>query len=131
VLTGISKNVLAIGLMIGFIASTSRGRIRCPDYCALKFPAPPSVHRIQRTTAGSMAVGEFRSPMFLCEAAIVYRPSADQIAFYHSPRWAEDPRRAVTDLMMQDLQASGFLGSIDVYNGGRGSSIKSIARTLC
>jgi ABC-type uncharacterized transport system auxiliary subunit len=78
-----------------------------------------------------MAVREFRSPVFLREGAIVCRPSAEQIAFYHYHRWAEDPRRAVTELMMQDLQASGFFPSIDVYNGGRGSRIKSIARTLC
>jgi hypothetical protein len=39
---------------------------------------------------------------------MVYWPSAEQIAFYHYRRWAEDARRAVTELMIQDLQASGF-----------------------
>ncbi len=38
-----------------------------------------------------MAVREFRSPVFLREGAIVYRPPAEQIAFYHYHRWAEDP----------------------------------------
>jgi ABC-type uncharacterized transport system auxiliary subunit len=130
VLTGISKNALVIGLTIGFIASTSCGGIRYPDYYALNFPAPSSVHRIQRTVAGSLAVREFRSPVFLREGAIVYRPSAEQIAFYQYHRWAEDPRRAVTELMIQDLQASGFFRSVDVYDGGHGSSDLVLSGTL-
>jgi ABC-type uncharacterized transport system auxiliary subunit len=129
VLTGISKNVLALGLMVGCIASTSCGRIHYPDYYALDFPAPPSVHRIQRTVAGSLAVREFRAPAFLREGTIVYRPSADQIAFYQYHRWAEDPRRAVTELMMRDLEASGFFGSVDVYDG-RGSPDLVLSGTL-
>jgi ABC-type uncharacterized transport system auxiliary subunit len=129
VLKGISKNVLALGLMIGFIALSSCGGIRYPDYYALNFPAPPSAHRIQRPVAGSLAVREFRSPVFLREGAIVYRPSAEQIAFYQYHRWAEDPRRAVTGLMMQDLEASGFFRSVDVYDG-RGSPDLVLSGTL-
>jgi ABC-type uncharacterized transport system auxiliary subunit len=130
VLTGISKNVLTIGLMIGFIASTSCGRIRYPDYYALNFPAPPAVRRIQSAVVGSLAVREFHSPVFLREGAIVYRPSAEQIAFYPYHRWAEDPRRAVTELMMQDLQASGIFRSVDFYNGGLGSPDLVLSGTL-
>jgi len=130
VLKGIPKNVLALGLTIGLIASTSCGGIRYPDYYALNFPAPPSVPRTQSTVAGSLAVREFRSPVFLREGAIVYRPSAEQIAFYQYHRWAEDPRRAVTELMIQDLQASGYFRSVDVYDGGRGSSDLVLSGTL-
>ncbi len=116
--------------MIGFIASTSCGRIRYPDYYALNFPAPPSVHRIQSPVAGSLAVREFRSPVFLRKGAIVYRPSGEQIAFYQYDRWAEDPRRTVTDLMMQNLEASGFFRSVDLYNGGRESPDFVLSGTL-
>ena len=129
VLAGISKNVLALGLMVGFIVTTSCGRIHYPDYYALNFPAPPSVHRIQRTAIGSLAVREFRAPAFLREGTIVYRPSAEQIAFYQYHRWAEDPRRAVTDLMMRNLEASGLFRSVDVYDG-RGAPDLVVSGTL-
>ncbi len=129
-LTDISENALAIGLTIGLIASTSCGGIRYPDYYALNFPAPPSAHRSQRPVAGSLAVREFRSPVFLREGAIVYRPSDEQIAFYQYHRWAEDPRRAVTDLMMQNLEASGFFRSVDLANGGRESPDFVLSGTL-
>ena len=115
--------------MVGCIASTSCGRIHYPDYYALNFPAPPSVHRIQRTVAGSLAVRDFRAPVFLREGTIVYRPSAEQIAFYQYHRWAEDPRRAVTELMMRDLEASGLFRSVDVYDG-RGSPDLVLSGTL-
>jgi ABC-type uncharacterized transport system auxiliary subunit len=128
-LTVISKNVPTLGLIIGLIASTSCGRIRYPDYYALNVPPPTSVPRVQSTVAGSLAVREFRSPMFLREGAIVYRPSDEQIGFYQYHRWAEDPRRAVTDLMMQDLQASGLFRSVDVYDG-RGSPDLVLSGTL-
>lgn len=128
-LTGISKNVVALGLMAGFIASTSCGRIHYPDYYALDFPPPPSVHLIQGAVAGSVAVREFRAPVFLREGAIVYRPSAEQIAFYQYHRWAEDPRQAVTDLMMRDLAASGLFQSVDIFDG-RGSPDLVLSGTL-
>jgi cholesterol transport system auxiliary component len=130
VLTGISKNALVIGLTIGFIASTSCGRTRYPDYYTLNLPAAPSVPRIQRTVAGSVAVREFRSPVFLREGAIVYRPSTDEIAFYQYHRWAEDPRRTVTDLMIQNLEASKFFRSVDLYDGGRESPDFVLSGTL-
>ena len=129
VLTGISRNVLSLGLMIGLIASTSCGGIHYPDYYALNVPEPPLVHRIQSPVAGSVAVREFRSPVFLREGAIVYRPSDEQIAIYQYHRWAEDPRRAVTELLMQDLQASGLFRSVDVYDG-RGSPDLVLSGTL-
>ncbi len=130
VLTDISKTVLGIGLTVGFIASTSCGRIRYPDYYTLNVPAPPSAHRIPRTIAGCLAVREFHSPVFLREGPIVYRSSAEQLAFYHYHRWAEDPRQAVTGLMMQDLEASGLFQSVDFYNDGRGSPDLVLTGTL-
>jgi ABC-type uncharacterized transport system auxiliary subunit len=121
--------MLGIGLVIGFITSTSCGKIRYPDYYVLNVPAPPSAHRIHGPVAGSLAVREFRAPVFLREGAIVYRPSPEQIDFYHYYRWAEDPRQTVTDLMVQQLQAAGLFRSVNRYDG-RGSPEFVLSGTL-
>jgi ABC-type uncharacterized transport system auxiliary subunit len=129
VLAGNFRNILAIGLVIGFMTSTSCGKIHYPDYYVLNIPAPAPANRIHGPVAGSLAVREFRAPVFLREGAIVYRPSPEQIDFYHFYRWAEDPRRAVTDLMVQHLQAGGFFRSVDLYDG-RGSADLVLSGTL-
>jgi ABC-type uncharacterized transport system auxiliary subunit len=117
VLMGKSRNVLAAGLAFGFITWISCGKVRYPDYYVLNVPAPPSSNRIHGPVAGPLAVREFRAPIFLREGAIVYRSSPEQIDFYHYHRWAEDPRRAVTALVIQRLQTDGFFRSVDAYDG--------------
>lgn len=117
VLINISRNVLAVGLVFGFVTSISCGKVRYPDYYVLNVPAPPSSNRIHGPGAGPLAVREFRSPVFLREGAIVYRSSPEQIDVYHYHRWAEDPRRAVTALVIQRLQTDGLFRPVDAYDG--------------
>src|SRR5579859_6810521 len=116
VLIGKSRNVFAVGLAFGLITSISCAKIRYPDYYVLNAPAPPSSNRIHGPVAGTLAVREFRAPVFLREGAIVYRSSPEQIDFYNYHRWAEDPRRPVTALVIQRLQADGFFRSVDAYD---------------
>jgi ABC-type uncharacterized transport system auxiliary subunit len=129
VLMGKSRNVLAAGLAFGFITWISCGKVRYPDYYVLNVPAPLSSNRIHGPVAGPLAVREFRAPIFLREGAIVYRSSPEQIDFYHYHRWAEDPRRAVTALVIQRLQTDGFFRSVDAYDG-RSSTELVLSGTL-
>jgi ABC-type uncharacterized transport system auxiliary subunit len=129
VLIGNSRKVLTVGLVFGFITSMSCGKIRYPDYYVLNVPAPPSSNRIHGPVAGPLAVREFRAPVFLREGAIVYRSSPEQIDFYHYHRWADDPRRAVTALVIQRLQADGVFRSVDAYDG-RSSTELVLSGTL-
>jgi ABC-type uncharacterized transport system auxiliary subunit len=117
VLMGKSRNVLAAGLAFGFITWISCGKVRYPDYYVLNVPTPPSSNRVHGPVAGPLAVREFRSPVFLREGAIVYRSSPEQIDVYHYHRWAEDPRGAVTALVIQRLQTDRFFRSVDAYDG--------------
>jgi len=117
VLKNNSRNVLAVGLVFGFVTSISCGKVRYPDYYVLNVPAPPSSNHIHGPVAGPLAVREFHTPVLLREGEIVYRSSPEQIDFYHYHRWAEDPRRAVTALVIQRLQTDGFFRSVDAYDG--------------
>jgi cholesterol transport system auxiliary component len=65
----------------------------------------------------SLAVREFRSPGYLRQGPLVYRPSADQIGFYNYHRWATDPRQFVTAAVADRLRAGGKFADVMVYDG--------------
>jgi len=60
-------------------------------------------------------VREFRTPEYLRQGPIVYRPEPEQIAFYYYHHWAEDPGRTVTDAIVRDLQQ--LFESAKLYDG--------------
>lgn len=93
------------------------GKIRYPNYYVLTVPAPPSANARPKPLLGSVAVREFSAPGFLKDGSIVYRPSPEQVDFYNYARWAEDPRRAVTQAMAREVQARGLFESVDVFDG--------------
>jgi ABC-type uncharacterized transport system auxiliary subunit len=105
---------------IAFIAASLSlagcSKIRYPSYYALSVPLPPSASQ-PKPIFGSVAVKEFSAPGFLREGPIVYRPSADQVNFYDYHRWAEDPRRAVTRVLVNQMRAQGVFRSVDIYDG--------------
>jgi len=66
---------------------------------------------------GSVAVREFIAPTFLKEGQIAYRPSSEQVEFYNYDRWAEDPRRMVTEIFAREVRARGIFQSVDMFDG--------------
>lgn len=78
---------------------------------------------------GSVEVREFRAPAFLRAGPIVYRPSAERLDFYDYHRWAVDPRSALTNAVVQDMQARGVFESVRLFNG-RGTSDYLVTGTL-
>src|SRR5579863_2443146 len=113
-----SKLIAAIVLMTGVVSLAGcAGKIRYPSYYALNLQAPaPSAN--QPTPAhGSTAVRQFDAPRFLRGGAIAYWEGPDQLGFYEYHRWAEDPRHAVTDAMVREMQARGVFQSVDVFDG--------------
>jgi ABC-type uncharacterized transport system auxiliary subunit len=65
----------------------------------------------------SVAIREFRSPVYLREGPLVYRSSPEQIGFYDYHRWATDPRQFVTAAIADRLRASGNFADVTVYDG--------------
>ena len=93
------------------------GKIRRPSYYVLNLPAPVSAAPPTTSTLGSVGVGKFDAPRFLRVGPIAYRESPEQLDFYDYHQWAEDPRRAITVAMMEELQARGLFQSVELFNG--------------
>jgi uncharacterized lipoprotein YmbA len=106
-------------VLIGFIGLGGCAKVRYPDYYALKLPNPVSASRDSARIPASVAVREFRAPQYLRQGSIVYRPEAEQIAFYDYHRWAEDPRQSVTNTIVRELRQ--VFESVELYDGRTGA----------
>jgi ABC-type uncharacterized transport system auxiliary subunit len=93
------------------------GKVKYPNYYVLNLPTPRPVAGPSKPVIGSVAVREFRAPVFLRAGAIVYRKSAEQLDFYHYHRWAVDPRSAVTTAVIKSMEAHGIFQSVHLYDG--------------
>jgi uncharacterized lipoprotein YmbA len=113
-----SKAIFAFGVTAVLIGLTGcAGKIRYPSYYTLNLPAPPSADDRPAPVLGAVAVREFSAPRFLREGPIVYRPAPEQLDFYNYDRWAEDPRRAVTEALVREVRARGIFESVDAFDG--------------
>jgi len=112
-----SRLVAGLGVAAALAGLAGCAKIRYPDYYLLNAPAPRSPS--SRTPhLGPVAVRQFASPEFLRQGAIVYRGSPERVDFYHYHRWAADPRRAVTDAMINEIRSRGAFQSVAPYDGG-------------
>jgi ABC-type uncharacterized transport system auxiliary subunit len=94
------------------------GKVKYPNYYTLNVPPPPDPPAPESVRA-SLAVREFRSPIYLRQGAIVYKTSPEQIGFYNYHRWAVDPRELVTNAVTERLRASGNFSQVELYDGRR------------
>jgi|SRR5271165_4943843 len=126
-----SKVIFALALTVAALVTLNgcAGKVRYPSYYVLNVPPPPSTDDPPKAVLGSVAVREFSAPRFLREGPIAYRPSAEQLDFYDYDRWAEDPRRVVTDGVARELRNRGLFESVDTFDG-RQSPVYLITGTL-
>jgi len=101
--TRLTATFILLAISASLIGCT--GRTRFPSYYTLHVPPAPDPP-VAGGTRVSIAVHEFRSPAYLRQGAIVYRPSAEQIGFYNYQRWAIDPREFLTNAIVDRLRAS-------------------------
>ena len=107
--TVFALTVLAISVGCG-------GAAKYPNYYTLNLPPPPDPPAAAGVRA-SVAVRQFRSPVYLRQGAVVYKTSPEQIGFYEYHRWAVDPRDFVTEAVIDRLRASGDYARVEPYNG--------------
>lgn len=112
------RSTIAV-LLTGFLALSSCAKVRYPDYYVLNLPHPVSGSRNSAQISASVAVREFRAPEYLRQGSIVYRPDAEQVAFYDYHRWAEDPRQSVTTAIVRELKQ--VFESAELYDGREGA----------
>lgn len=92
------------------------GAAKYPNYYTLHLPPPPDPPAPENVHV-TLAVREFRSPVYLRQGAIVYKTSPEQIGFYNYHRWAVDPRDFVTNAVTDRLRASGNFAQVRTYDG--------------
>jgi len=112
----IQQAFLIISLAVSTVLVGCVGRVRYPTYYTLNVPPAPDPPAAAGLRA-SLAIREFRSPVYLRQGPLVYRASAEQIGFYDDHRWATDPRQFVTTAIADRLRASGNFADVSVYDG--------------
>jgi ABC-type uncharacterized transport system auxiliary subunit len=90
------------------------------NYYTLNLPAPPDPPAAENAHT-TVAIREFRSPAYLKQGAIVYKPSPEQIGFYAYHRWAIDPCAFVTNSIIARLGAAGTFSHVKHYDGQPGA----------
>ena len=98
------------------VLSGCMGKVKYPNYYTLNVPPPPDPPA-QGGTRPSLAIRQFRSPVYLRQGAIVYKTSPEQIGFYDYHRWAVDPRELLTNAVADRLRASGKFTQVKLYDG--------------
>ncbi len=112
------KSTIA-AVLIGFMTLGGCAKVRFPDYYVLNLPRPVSASGGLGQILAKVAVREFRSPQYLRQGPIVYRPESEQIAFYDYHRWAEDPRQMATTAVVHELKQ--VFESAELYDGRTGA----------
>jgi ABC-type uncharacterized transport system auxiliary subunit len=105
-----------ITLALSTLTVACLGKVKYPTYYTLDLPSAPDPP-VQAGTRPTVAVREFRSPVYLRQGAIVYRPSPEQVGFYNYQRWAVNPSGFVTRAMADRLRATGKFGEVTIYDG--------------
>ncbi len=111
------KHLKAFGLALAtVILAGCGGAVKYPNYYTLHLPPPPDPPAAENVRA-TLAVREFRSPVYLRQGPIVYKTSPEQIGFYNYHRWAVDPREFLTNAVTDRLRASGTFAQVRAYDG--------------
>jgi ABC-type uncharacterized transport system auxiliary subunit len=108
---------LAVAFM-GALVLTGCGSVRYPTTYVLNLPPPAPRAALSNGALGPVAIREFRCPEYLCEGRIVYRPSPEEVAFYEYHRWAMNPRQAITQYVVEGLQAQSLFETVAAHERG-------------
>ena len=107
------------GTLMGAMVLAGCGSVHYPASYVLELPQPPVARPISpEGVLSPVAVREFGCPAYLCEGRIVYRSSPEEIGFYEYHRWAMDPRQAITQYLVEGLQARSLFRSVAVTERG-------------
>src|SRR5215469_321461 len=113
------KYLKALPVMAALLATLLTGcmsKVKYPSYYTLHLEPvvdPPA----KSDRLPSIAVRELRAPTSLREGPIVYLTSPQQVGFYEYHRWAADPRRVITNGIVERLRASGDFAQVKIYDG--------------
>lgn len=110
------RAIPVIAALLAMLLTGCMGKMKYPTYYTLNLapvpdPAPGS------GPLASIAVREFQAPAYLRQGPIVYLTSPEEIGFYEYHRWAVEPRKAITNAIVERLRASGNFTLVKTYDG--------------
>jgi ABC-type uncharacterized transport system auxiliary subunit len=105
-------------VFVGLPVLAGCGSARYPTNYVLNFPAAAPLTAPPPDVRGALAVDELDCPRYLCEGRIVYRPSAEEIAFYEFHRWAEKPSEMITAYIADNIRSHGLFNSVALQEAG-------------
>lgn len=108
--------VTTILLAISALLVGCASKTKFPTYYTLHVPTPPDPPGSGERQV-SVAVREFSAPTYLRQGALVYRPSPEEVGFYHYERWAVDPREVLTQAIVDQLRATNNFNVVKIYDG--------------
>jgi ABC-type uncharacterized transport system auxiliary subunit len=94
------------------------GSVRYPQIYLLDLRPPAAPVESTGGTLGPLVVREFACPDYLCDGRIVYRPTANEAAFYEYHRWAVSPRQMITESVAGGLRATALFNDVAVRDPG-------------
>ncbi len=103
--------------LIAFLAMLGCGGGKIPPthYYALSLPPAPAP--ADQALPHTLVVMPLRTSSMLTQDRIVYRPAPEEVGYYEYHRWAQDPREAVTNALIDKLRASGAFSSVVRFDG--------------
>jgi len=105
-------------VFMGAFVLAGCGSVRYPTTYVLNFPPPVPKAAPHNAALGPVAIRELECPEYLCEGRIVYRSSPEEVGFYEYHRWAMNPRQAVTQYMVDGLQARTLFQRVALHERG-------------
>jgi ABC-type uncharacterized transport system auxiliary subunit len=97
--------------LIGALAIAGCGSVRYPAHYILNFE-PSAQAPAPGRNIGTLAVRELSCPDYLCEGAIVYRPTPAKVGFYQYHRWAVSPRAMIAQYLAERVRARSLFASV-------------------
>ena len=91
------------------------GKIPPTHYYALNLPAAPAPPA--EPLPHTLVIMPLRTSSMLTQDRIVYRPEPEEVGYYEYHRWAQDPREAVTNALIEKIRASGAFSSVARFDG--------------
>jgi len=104
--------VFCVCVFVGLLAGC--GSVRGPATQYYKLDIPPAPTPAGPSAAASLRVEPFRTPGFLRQDRIVYRPSPVEVGFYEYHRWAEPPNATVTKALADQLTKRRLFRSVEI-----------------
>ena len=105
-------------VFLGTLVLGGCGHVRYPTNYVLNFPPASARMPPPPNALGTLVVRDFQCPQYLCEGRLVYRPTPSEIGFYEFHRWATNPRRTITQFVVDRVRTKPLFRNVALEDAG-------------